>query len=72
VVIGVHMQITPNVLWITEGEHLRSTITSLVEIICFQRQPNTWISMGYTSSSVWANIQQEYGRVVKLESTWKW
>jgi len=53
------------------GDHLKSTISSLVVIICFPRWPPTRISLGGTGPWLCAWSYVEYSRVVKLGRAWK-
>jgi len=53
------------------GEHLRSTITALGEIICLPRRSITRISLGCSRAWVWAWCHVELAMVVELWSTWK-
>jgi len=54
------------------GEHLRSTITSLREIVSLPSWPIFWIALGCSWVWFWAWCHVEWGKVVDLGRAWKW
>jgi len=57
-------------LW--RGEHLRATITTLVDVIFLPLWPITWISWVCTGGWVLTMSCVEWRMVMKLRSAWKW
>jgi len=53
------------------GQHSRSTISSLVDMVSLPRWPITRISLGCTRTWLWAWCHVEWNLVVELESAWK-
>jgi len=53
-------------------EHLRTTITTLEEIISLPLLPITWISLAYAGGWLWTVCHVEWRLVIKLQSPWKW
>jgi len=54
------------------GDHLRSTISSLGEIICLPQGLITRISLGRNGAWLWAWCDVEWNLVVEQGSAWKW
>jgi len=54
------------------GEHLRTGITSLVQVISLPRWPITWKSLACAASRLRTVCHVEWRLVMKLRSAWNW
>jgi len=70
--LEARLEMMAHVLWFAEGENLRSTISSLREIVSLPRWPITQISLGCTRAWLCTWCHVEWSLVVELGSAWKW